>query len=69
MHFTAITSQPTTFDHINIKYIWGPHGTRYGDPTSIMYNDLQEVYSLNIYNFSILIYYKETIKILVTHAN
>ena len=23
-------SQPTTFDHINIKYIWGPHVNHMG---------------------------------------
>ena len=35
-------SQPTTFDHINIKYIWGPHGKPYGDPILITYIDLQK---------------------------
>ena len=28
-------SQPTTCDHINKKYIWGPHVTPYEDPTLI----------------------------------
>ena len=23
--------QPTTCDHINIKYVWGPHCKPYGD--------------------------------------
>ena len=23
--YYILKSQPTTFDHINIKYIWGPH--------------------------------------------
>ena len=64
-----MTTQPTTFDHINIKYIWGPHGKPFGDPTLIIYRDLQKVYTLNKYNFPILIYFKETMKKLVTHIN
>ena len=44
MHFRVTTSenfygallfaatQPTTSDHINIKYIWGPHGNHMGTP-------------------------------------
>ena len=41
-------SQPTTFDHIDIKFIWGPHVDN-------------KVYTLNKYHFQMLIYYKETI--------
>ena len=29
---TTVTSQPTTCDHINIKYIWGPHVNHMGTP-------------------------------------
>ena len=29
----STASQPTTFDYINMKYIWGPHGKPYVDPT------------------------------------
>ena len=35
------TSQPTTCYRINIKYVWGPHGKPYGDPTLITYGDMQ----------------------------
>ena len=28
----SITTQPTTSDHINIKYIWGPHVNHMGTP-------------------------------------
>ena len=52
-----------------MKYIWGPHGKPDGDHTLITHRDLQKVYSLNKYNFSLFIYYKETMKILVTHDN
>ena len=31
--------------------------------------DLQQVYTLNKYNFSIFIYYKEAMKMLVTHID
>ena len=41
----------------------------YGDPTLITHRDLQKLYTLNKYHFSIFIYYKETMKILVTHIN
>ena len=34
-------SQPTIFENINIKYIWGPHGKSYVEST---YRDLQKVY-------------------------
>ena len=71
-----LTTQPSTFDHINIKYIWGPHlnhmGTpckSYGDHTLITHTDLQKVYTLNKYRFPIFIYYKETIKKLATNIN
>ena len=68
--FAAIFQvKPTTSDHINMKYMWGPHGKQYWDPTLITYRDLQKVYTLNKYNFSIFICYKETMKILVTHIN
>ena len=40
-----------------------------GDPSLITHRDLQKVYTLNKYHFSICIYYKETMKILVTHVN
>ena len=40
-----------------------------GDPTLITHRDLQKVYILNKYHFSTCIYYKETMKILVTHIN
>ena len=62
-------SQPTTFDHINIKYIWGPHVhcTLYGEPTLMTYRDLQKVYTSNKYHFPIFIYYKETIKKFVNY--
>ena len=40
-------SQPTTSDHINMKYIRGPHGKPYGDPTLVTHRDLQKVYTLN----------------------
>ena len=33
-----------------MKYVWGPHGKPYGDPTLITYRDLQKVYTLNKYN-------------------
>ena len=62
-------TQPTRFVHINIKYIWGPHGKPYGDPTLITYRDLQKVNTLNKYHFSIFFYYKETMKKLVSHIN
>ena len=52
-----------------MKYIRGPHGEPYGDSTLITHRDLQNVNTLNKYNFSIFIYYKETMKILVTHFN
>ena len=39
----------------------------YGDPTLITHRDLQKVYTLYNYHFPIFIYYKETIKKLVTH--
>ena len=55
-------SESTTFDHINIKYIWGPHAKPYGDPTLITCRDLQKMFSLNKYHFHIFIYYKETMK-------
>ena len=64
-----IRTQPTTSDNINIKYIWDPHGKPYGDPTLITYGNLQTVCTLNEYNFPIFIYYKETIKKLVTYIN
>ena len=38
----AEASQPTTSDHINMKYIWGPHGKPYWDPTLITHRDLQK---------------------------
>ena len=41
----------------------------YGDPTLITHRDLEKVYTLNKYYFSLCIYYKETMKILVTHIN
>ena len=44
----------------------GPHGKPNGDPSAITYKDLQKVYTLNKYNFPILIYCKETMKKLVT---
>ena len=31
-HATPPTAQPTTSDHINIKYIWGPHVNHMGTP-------------------------------------
>ena len=64
-----ITSQPTTFEHINLKYIWSPHGKPYGNPALITYTDLQKVNTLNKYHFPIFIYYKETMKNFVTHIN
>ena len=74
--FLRITSQPTTCDHINIKYIWGPHVNHmgspckpYGDPSLITHRDLQKVYTLNRYHFPIFNYYKETMKILVAHID
>ena len=65
----ATSTQPTTYNHINIEYINDPHGKPYGDPTLITYGDLQKVDTLNKYNFLIFIYYKETMKKLVTHIN
>ena len=47
--------------------MWGPHGEPYGDPTLITHIDLQKVNTLNKYYISIFIYYKETMKISVTH--
>ena len=41
----------------------------HGDTTLITHRDLQKVYTSNKYYFSIFIYYKETIKKLVTHIN
>ena len=64
-----LITQPTTSDHINIKYIRGPHGKPYGDPTLITHKYLPKVYTLNKYRFPIFIYYKETMKILVIHIN
>ena len=64
-----LPTQPTTFDHINIKYIWGPDGEPYGHPTLITYRDLPKVYTLNKYNFPIFISYKETMKKMVTNIN
>ena len=47
--YELLSSQPTTFDHINVKYIWGPHvnhmGTPckpYGDPTLITHIEWQK---------------------------
>ena len=34
-----------------MKYIWGPHGKPYGDPTLITHRDLQKVYTLDKYTF------------------
>ena len=62
-------TKPTTFDHINIKCIWGPHGKPFKDPTLMTYRDLQKVYILNKYNFFSFIYYKETMKIFIIHIN
>ena len=28
----AVNTKPTTSDHINIKYIWGPHVNHMGTP-------------------------------------
>ena len=67
--FHLTCTQPTTSDHINMKYIWGPRGKPYGDHTLITHRDLQKVYTLNKYNFFIFIYYKKTTKILNTHIN
>ena len=39
------------------------------NPTLITHRDLQKVYTLNKYDFSMFIYYKEIVKILVTHIN
>ena len=61
--------QPATLDHKNIKHIWGPHGKPYGDPMLITYRDLLKVYTLNKYYFLIFIYYRQTMKKLVTHIN
>ena len=52
-----------------MKYLGGPHGTPYGDPTLITHRDLQKVYTLNKYNFFIFFCYKESMKILVTRSN
>ena len=41
----------------------------YGDPTLIAHRDFQKGNTLNKYHFPIFIYYKETIKKLVTHIN
>ena len=41
----------------------------YGDSTLIAHRDLQKVYTLNKYNFPIFIYYKGTIRKVVTHIN
>ena len=68
-HNTTQISQPITFDNINIKYTWGPQGKPSGDPTLITYKVFQKVYILNKYNFHRFIYYKETMKKLVTHIN
>ena len=64
-----LDSQPTTYDHINIKYISGPRGKPYGDHTLKTYRDLKKFHKLNKYNFSIFICYLEAMKILVTHIN
>ena len=42
---------------------------QYGDPTLITHRDLQKVYTLNKYHFPIFIYYKETIKKVITNNN
>ena len=64
-----LDTQPTTSDHINIKYIWGPRGKPNGDHTLITYRELKKLHKLNIYNFSMFICYLETMKILVTHIH
>ena len=33
----TITTQPTRFYHINVKYIWVSHANPYGDPMCIRY--------------------------------
>ena len=38
-------------------------------PTLIAHRDFEKVYTLNKYHFSIFTYYKEIMKILVTHIN
>ena len=38
-----INAQPTIFDHININYIWDPHGKPYIDSMLITYRDSQNV--------------------------
>ena len=60
--FMRKQAQPTTFDHINIKYIWGPIVNHMG-------TTCKQVYTLNKYHFLIFIYYKETIRKVVTHIN
>ena len=52
-----------------MKYKWGPYDKPYGDPTLKTHRDLKKVYTLNENNFSIFIYYNETMKMLVTHIN
>ena len=53
------TTQPTTSDHINMKYIWSHHGKPYGGDTLITYGDMQKVYTLNKYNFQYLFIIKK----------
>ena len=72
-----VFSNINTMDYIPTNHIWsykyqiymGSPCKPYGDPTLITHRDLQNVYTLNKYHFSLCIYYKETIKILVTHIN
>ena len=40
-----------------------------GIHTLITHKDLQKVFTLNKYHFTIFIYHKETIKRMVTHIN
>ena len=66
---TWVKAQPTTCDHMNIKYRCRSPCKPYGDPSLITHRDLQKVYTLNRYDFPIFIYYKETMKILVAHID
>ena len=71
MHFqnTCIITDPTTSDHINIKYIWGPHGKPYGDPTLITHRDLKRVYTLNKFNIIFRYLLLRNHDIIGTHIN
>ena len=67
--FQSSTSPTNHIWSYKYKIYMGIPCKPYGDTTLITHRDLQKVYTLNKYCFPIFIYYKETLKKLVTHIN